>query len=208
MFSDPTPDVILEELGDKVVGCLSQAVANGRADLDAYRSMAPLWVAEASSRGLANWVHDRLWAHVGRLADDLDDVHLVEKGPKREVVVGYQTRIRIKRHNPKGAVRSYPTHSALAFVTQESSQLLLHPDFAERKLMAGYIWNRRSNDLGDAVISYHDHGQCIWIHPLPEASASGNPNTGPIVPSPPGPRPPKPIVEVTSPRTTKKPAKN
>lgn len=60
MKSYPDSERVLEELGDKVLEAFSEATSETRADLAQYRQDSPEFVVDASPRGLANWIHDRL----------------------------------------------------------------------------------------------------------------------------------------------------
>lgn len=71
--------------------------------------MSPRFVAEHSSRGLANWIHDRMWAHAMIELDEIEQVHLIEVGATREINVGLEFRIRLKRHaRPGQSARTRP----------------------------------------------------------------------------------------------------
>jgi hypothetical protein len=64
MESYPPAERVLDELGDKVIDGLARAVAQAKQDLASYRAWRPDIVADHSERGLANWLHDRVWRHV------------------------------------------------------------------------------------------------------------------------------------------------
>jgi hypothetical protein len=53
MKSYPESTAVLDDLGDKIVKALTRGVALAAHDLRKYRSTFPLWVADASERGLA-----------------------------------------------------------------------------------------------------------------------------------------------------------
>ncbi len=108
MFDAPEPHA----LGDKVVHGLSRAVTLGRNDLADYRAIRPGWVASSSERGLASWIHDRIWYHLVAQVDGIDEVTIVDQEPTREMYVGVTYRVRVKRHHTDGTVNSYPTPTA------------------------------------------------------------------------------------------------
>ncbi len=60
---------VLDELGDKVLEALAASVTGARRDFLRYQGTLPEFAAQASSRGSANWIHDRLWHHVRALLD-------------------------------------------------------------------------------------------------------------------------------------------
>ncbi len=191
----PTPDETLAALGDKVVEGLSRAVDNARQDLARYRVTLPDVVADHSGRGLANWIHDRLWAHATVLLDGIENVTCVDTGPNREIYVRMDFRIRLKRHSPTGAIRNYPTAASLSFITQEPDLLTLL-GITTLNVSVGYEWDDLTRSMGNAVISLRD-GSCdevIWHVDLPAAYAAGTANVTPLVPA--GDGPVAPVVEV------------
>lgn len=125
MNSYRNSDEVCEGLGEKVLEALGSAIPRTRLDLERYRTSLPDIVATSSSRGLANWFHDRVWHHLVSDLQDLDNVVIVDKGPVREIVVDGTYRVRIKRHDRRGRVSTYPTQTALEFLSQPSEQLVL-----------------------------------------------------------------------------------
>ena len=179
---------ILEALGDKLVNSLGATVFEARIDLDEYRSTFPDFVADASERGLTNWIHYRLWSHLTGILEDLSTVHFVESGPTREILVDNAYRLRIKRHNAHGRVASYPTATANAFFEQLSLELQLDGE-SEIRLIAGYRWAPETREIGPAVLSYRDGvDNLVWMVELPEPSQEA-----PVLPiaSPTGPPQPQ-----------------
>src|SRR6266536_2149800 len=83
--SYPTWDEIEPALGDKVINAVVAAVASTVDDLADYRRFRPAWVAQASERGLAAWIHDRLWYHLVAALDDHPQVTITDKGVLREI---------------------------------------------------------------------------------------------------------------------------
>ncbi len=160
---------VLDELGDKLLEALASSVANARADFQRYQSALPEFVAQASGRGLANWIHDRLWYHVCALLDDADSIFLIEHGTTREIVCGDRYRIRMKRHKPPAQIATYPTQAALNFMRQAPEQLVLD-GFEQINLISGYVWMDESAEIGPAVVSMRDgQDNVLWVHELPEA---------------------------------------
>lgn len=70
--SDRVPNAaeVLDDIGEKAVTAFSKAVMRSKSDLATYRATFPQWVLDHSERGLANWISDRLWAHLIVLADE------------------------------------------------------------------------------------------------------------------------------------------
>jgi hypothetical protein len=160
----------LDQLGDKVVEVLSTSVAASREDLTEYREFRPIWVQQHSPRGLANWISDRLWAHVCTGLDDVDEVEAFQKGVIREIVLGTKLRLRIKRHHLDGAVSTYPTQMALEFMNQPMGQL---PGMETTHLIFGYEWDRDLAEIGSALLSLRDgQDNVIWKIALPETAAT------------------------------------
>lgn len=189
----PSFDEVLDDIGDKAAEALLTAVARSKADLRTYRETHPGWVAEHSERGLANWIHDRLWTHITALTDQNPDVAIHEKGPLRELVIGNKYRFRLKRHDESGHVASYHTDAFLDFVCQPAVQL---PGMEETRLIAGYEWEKDLRDIGVAVISLRDgDDNVIWSEPLSPVDAGRDAGTV-VTPEQPGPT--TPIVEIPS----------
>lgn len=159
---------ILEELGDKVLNAFGWAVVAARRDLAEYRAWHPDWVAQSSSRGLANWIHDRLWHHVARLLIDIPEVEVYEKGATRELIIGGRYRVRVKRHGIGASVSTYPTQGALEFMHQPNEQLVL-AGLEQVRLIFGYEWLGGSDEVGAAVLSLRDGSKkVLWVHGLPD----------------------------------------
>lgn len=168
-MSEYPPEVkVIDDLGDKIVDGLRGAVAGMAADLDEYRRSKPLWVAEASERGLANWLHDRLWSHLVRVLGQHPDIVWRDTGVLREFVVDTRYRLRAKRHDVAGSISNYPTQSALEFELQPSRPF---PGLEEHRLYCGYLWDVGERGVAGAVLSLHDgQGVVIWLVELLEPS--------------------------------------
>jgi hypothetical protein len=183
MFSAPHPDDVIRDLGDKVVIALVAATRDAREELATYRETRPGWVADHSERGLANWIHDRIWANLRREVDGITDVTLIEKHSTRELLVGDRFRARIKRHSSGDRISSYPTKSAMSFWGQ-SNQL---PGLEEVCLGFGYRWEAEERLMGATVISLRESldGPPIWAVVVDTAQAGGATviTTSPIDPS-------------------------
>ncbi|MEU6030663.1 hypothetical protein ABZ825_27225 [Streptomyces tauricus] len=168
MKSYPDPEDVLAGLGDKVTGGLARAVAKTRQDLAAYRETHTSWVSDSSERGLANWIHDRLWANLSAEFDGHSGITLSDREPTREITVGVNYRLRVKRHRIDGKVSSYATQTALEFYAQGAQQAF--PGFEEIRLIAGYDWDADTRSMGDAVLSLRDGEEAVvWHITLPEA---------------------------------------
>lgn len=166
---------ILDDLGDKVLEAIAASVANARADYRLYQTSHPDFVAQASSRGLANWIHDRLWHHLSAFLSETDGIFLIESGATKEIVVGHRYRIRAKRHAPPAQVATYPTQTALAFFQQPPDDLVL-AGLKEIHLIAGYVWLSERAEIGPPVLSLRDGQDNVqWIHEIPESGAAGAP---------------------------------
>jgi hypothetical protein len=164
MISYPAAPEVVDQCGDKVIGAVRQAVLEAAVDLSTYRGWRPVWVAAHSDRGLANWIHDRIWDHVVVSLSENPEVMLRDEGVTREFMVAGRFRIRIKRHTADGIIRNYPTQTALDFEVQPRNML---PGLEETRLYCGYVWHREERLMGDAVISLHDgQDEVVWISQL------------------------------------------
>ena len=175
---------VLAELGEKVLEALADAVDAARDDLRKYWTTLPDIAAQSSARGMANWIHDRVWSHACRLMDSIDDVVCYEKGPFREIIVLDRYRMRLKRHRPPAAVATYPTQGALDFMEQPDGQLVL-AGMEQLRLICGYVWNEDSGEMGPAVLSMrHGIKNVLWVHELSSTVGSATPLPGREEPTP------------------------
>jgi hypothetical protein len=166
---------VIEELGEKVIEALVGAVDAARDDLRVYRAALPDMAAQSSARGLANWIHDRVWHHSVRMLDSVDDAVCYEKGPFKEVIVKDRYRIRLKRHRPPAAVSTFPTQGAIDFMEQPDGQRVLE-GMEQLRLIFGYGWDQDSDDMGPAVLSMrHGIKNVLWVHEVPSMRAPAAP---------------------------------
>lgn len=184
------PELVIVRLGSKVCDGLAEAVVLTRKDLDLYRTGLPRFVAEHHERGLANWIHDRLWANATALLDHLPDVGFHEDGPTREMSVSGASTIRIKRHDVAGRIATYATPTATGFFNQPH-QLQLFTGEPGVHLAAGYVWLRDSREIGPTVLSARDGvNNLLWMRELPEPREAD----GAVVELPPVPTAPRPAI--------------
>jgi hypothetical protein len=188
----PRWDEVEPELGDKVIEAVAASIESARADLADYRSIRPAYVAQASERGLASWIHDRVWFHLAAALETIPGVIITDKGVLREFSVGPATskyRFRVKRHQEDGDVSTYETELALEFLAQAEGMLEI---FSELHLIAGYRWIKEERAMGTALISLRDgRHNLIWEH---ELLAQGGGSTGTQA-LPRVPHPPKPVID-------------
>ena len=123
-------------------------------------------VVDASPRGLANWISDRVWAHLIELAEADPSARIHQSGATRELYVGLNFRIRVKRHDIIGMISSYETATFLEFTEQPKGQLagmeLWH-------LTAGYEWDRDLKEIIGPVLCLRDgRDAVIWNEVLPD----------------------------------------
>jgi hypothetical protein len=165
MKSAYSAEDVLADLGDKVVAGFAMAVQGSRRDLTEYRRLYPAWVTDHTERGLANWIHDRLWSHLRRVLEALPDCVFDNDEPERHFRVGARYHFRAKRHDESGSVRTYPTQGALDFMEQE----LALDGMEEVRLLIGYVRDKELRTIGEAVVSLRDStDNLIWIEPLDE----------------------------------------
>jgi hypothetical protein len=188
MKSYPTSQQALAVLGDKVTDALNRSAMLTKADLLEYRRQHPAWVAAHSERGLAGWLHDRQWYHLMALLTDVEGVSIVDKEPTRDIYVGVNVRLRIKRHHWDGRVSTYPTDAALLFMAQPPVQDTLE-GLEEVHLIGGYHWDKGLRDITAAVLSLRDGlKNQIWLIELPLQGEKGSGPSG--LPALPGPKSP------------------
>lgn len=197
MFSYPSFDEVCDDLGDKVIGGITKSATCTAGDLRDYRKFRPLWVSRSSERGLANWIHDRMWDHLVVELDRIPNVTVVDREPLREISVGTRYRLRVKRHHPTGTVSTYPTLAALEFFTQ--GQQMTIEGLEEIRLITGYLWESDLRQVGVPVLSLRDgRNKIVWMEELPITGAAGGTGTIDLTP-PPSTGPVAPVIEVNQP---------
>jgi len=191
MNSHPAQEIVLAELGDKVAVAIAESIAAAREDLASYRDLRPSWVADHSERGLANWIHDRVWAHLMQQLDGEAEITVVDREPMRVFRVGSKYLFRVKRHGLGDTISTYPTQTALQFYVQGAQSLF--PDMEEVRLAAGYLWDSESRVIGDAVISMRDGlDNVVW-----SAVIDLEPGTGAVAIRPMPNEPTPPTIDFT-----------
>jgi hypothetical protein len=169
MFSTPyaTDDEVISELGDKFLTALVGAVRGARTDIGDMREWRPGWFPVMHSRVLSNLIHDRIWARlVAEIVSD-PDMNVIEKGATREVAVGLNLRLRVKRHHVGDQISTYPTQTAIEF-WQQNSQFAL-PGLEEVRIAVGYRWDPETREVGAPVLSLRDgQDNVIWAVELDE----------------------------------------
>ncbi len=191
MQSYPSRSEVIDVLGSKIVSALNDAVRRAEVDFEEYRRLHPGWAARHTERTLANLIHDHFWHHLLLLLDEVDGVMFVDEEPTREMWVGANYRVRLKRHNDYDKVSSYPTQAALEFFRQPGAQPTL--EGLERvHLCAGYQWDRETRSMGAAVLSLRDgQDNVIWLEELAPPAEGGAVGTS----MPPLPIPPSPSID-------------
>lgn len=180
MFSADDPDVVLGELGDKVVAAVAASTDGARVDFASFRQWRPDWVPLMSQRGVANLIHERIWAHLVVELQPLlaDGVSLIDREPTREVAVQLETgrtyRLRFKRHSDRDLISSYSTRTDVAFWGGPAAGTL--GGMEEVRLAAGYRWNAETRDLGATVVSYREgKSNPIWAVEINAGAAGAAP---------------------------------
>lgn len=187
MISPLDPEAVLGGLGDKFLLALSGSVVAAREDLAAFRSWKPSWFPAMSGRGLSNLIHDRIWDHLIRGVDDVDGVFPHDDGTTREIQVGTNFLLRIKRHRLGNRISTYPTATALGFYLQGEQQALEGLELVT--LAAGYRWDSELREILSPVVSYRDgKDNPLWAVELDEPASGAtsikwNPLTLPDLPS-------------------------
>jgi len=200
MMSQPGPDEVVNELGDKVVGAILHAVEAAKEQFQKYRRQHPDWAADNAARTLASLIHDWIWADLKQQLDGVTHVNLIDRHPTREIAVQVQSEerlsylLRVKLHHLDGRTSSYQTQSVIDFELQGVTPSF--PGFGETRLQAGYEWDKEARTMGDPVISLRDgRDQIIWVHSL--AAQEGEADGGTVT-RPPKPRPTLPTLGVSA----------
>ena len=159
MDAYPTPEQVLDDLGDKLVEAFLEAMEVARADLDELRAWRPGWFSLFTERFLANFLHERLWAELITRVSDHPGVQVFDREPRREIESGRRYVIRFKRHRKGDRIATYPTQAALAFWTNEATL----PGLERASLAMGYLWDPELRQVEDSVLSYRDRlNHPVW----------------------------------------------
>ncbi len=170
MISPLVPDAVLSGLGDKFLVAFSGSVVSARTDVAEMRAWRPAWFPTMHSRCLSNLIHDRIWAHLVSAVegDPASVVH--DEGPTRQIQVGTNFLLRIKRHRRGNRIGTYPTQTALQFWLQDNNQALDGLELIT--LAAGYRWDDELREVKAPVLSYRDgKDNPIWAIELDEPAA-------------------------------------
>ncbi len=193
MISHPTPEDVVSELGDKVIGAIVHAVKSAKKEFREYRQQHPGWAADNAARTLAGMIHDWMWTDLNQQLDSLPHVYLTDQDPKREIAVQVHSEerlnylLRIKLHHLDGRTSSYQTQTVIDFEMQGVNQTF--PGLGEVRLEAGYEWDKDTRTIGAPVLSLrHGRNKLIWVHELPDQDETGG--TAVTRPAEPGPTPP------------------
>lgn len=187
MISPTSSDDVLAALGDKFLSAVSRSVVEARRDVFEMREWRPGWFPTMHSRCLSNLIHDRIWAHLVAAVEADASAVVREDGPTREIQVGTNFLLRIKRHRGGNRISTYPTQTALAFYVQADQQAIDGLELIT--LAAGYRWDKELREIKAPVISYRDgKDNPLWAVELEEPQAGSTtirwtPVDGPDLPS-------------------------
>lgn len=172
MISPDDSDQVLDALGDKFLGAVGLSVRSAREDLAEARVVLPSWFPSMHPRTLANIIHDRLWDHLVAACVDDHRITFVDRGPVRQVLVGFDFVLRVKRHDAADFVQNYDTSQAMQFWANDPSAPPL-PGLEVITLAVGYRWDAEQRDIGAPVISYRTAKNApVWCVELDEPVAN------------------------------------
>jgi hypothetical protein len=184
MFSDPYPtdDEVIAELGDKFLAALVSSVRGTRDDIRDMRQWRPGWFPTMHSRCLSNLIHDRIWARLIAAIESDPATTIIDKGPTREIAVGLNLRLRVKRHLTGDRISTYPTRTAIEFWQQGSLQAL--PGLEEVRIAVGYRWDAEAREIEAPLLSLRDgKDNVIWAVELDEPAEGVKVTWTPIEPT-------------------------
>lgn len=182
MTLDASAESVSEYLGQPILAAITAARDLSAEDLGTWRRTTPAEIAAASSRGLANRIHDRFMHHMLVGLDGTDGVRLDERGSTRQFIVNDRIILRCKRHDQKNKIQSYPTRAAIEHwggtVTLDGMSTI--------NLAAGYRWDKELRQVGPAVLSFRRALQArpLWTVDLGRGDTMADPVriVGPITP--------------------------
>ncbi|MCR6703169.1 MAG: hypothetical protein NVV66_00170 [Cellulomonas sp.] len=180
MFSAADSDLVLDEIGDKVLAAIVRATNGARDDWAEVCTWRPDWVAEMFEREKAGIIHSRIWFRLQEQLEGVANVNMQTREPHRDLVVqtigGRSYAFRVKRHSQTDRISSYSTRSDVAYWTGEGMPSF--PGMELVNLAAGYRWDNEANAMGETVISYREGKQnVLWAYVLDEGQAGAEPIT-------------------------------
>lgn len=166
-FSDPQK--VIDRLGNHFVEALVDAVDGAREDYTDLKAWHPDWAPSYSSRFIANFAHERIWARLVRAIDGAPGIHIRDEEPYREILSGTAFVTRVKRHLPGDRISAYPTAGSLA---HWSNRALTLEGLESMSLAAGYYWDEETRAIGDPVLSLRkEMDKPVWGVTLQRADA-------------------------------------
>lgn len=177
----PTYDVVLKDLGDRFIHTFIDAVEGARADYAEFKDWRPGWFPSFTDRFTANFLHERIWDRLVRDTAEMEDIHVSDQEPVRELRSGSTYLIRVKRHRTGDRIAAYPTKSARQFWTNE----LTLEGLESVNLALGYYWDDELREVGDPVVSFRDgKDKPIWACRLHRESSTATDFTWEPISSP------------------------
>ena len=156
----------LDDLGPEFVNAVIEAVDGAREDWRDFQSLHADWLPTLTHRTVAGLTHDRIWDHLCRTLEQIPGITILDKEPIHEIHVGIRYVLRVKRHHLGDRISTYPTDAAREFWTNAAETL---EGLEFYTLAIGYIWDRDSMTIQEAVLSCRDGiDQPIWamtLHP-------------------------------------------
>ncbi|MCI6584235.1 MAG: hypothetical protein SPK50_04240 [Mobiluncus porci] len=166
----PTQEEVREKLGEEFISRFVESVEGATADFKAFKKWHPDWAVSFSSRFIANFLHERIWARLKENASNLDSFEFVDKEPIREVHLGTELIMRIKRHDSNDRISSYPTRGAQEFWNIDFFTI---PGLESFSLALGYHWDKDLREPQDALLTlYRKLNEPIWSVKLSRDSAN------------------------------------
>lgn len=156
----PEPDLVIQRLGDPFVEALVDAVDGAREDYADLKAWQPEWAPSYSSRFIANFAHERIWARLIHAIDGAPGIHVRDEEPFREILSGTAFVTRVKRHHPGDRISAYPTAGSLA---HWSHRALTLEGLESISLAAGYYWDEETRTIGEPVLSLREEkDKPVW----------------------------------------------
>lgn len=151
----PSPDEVLDTLGSTFVHAVVDAVDGARSDYAALKEWHSDWAPSYSSRFIANFTHERIWARLIRQVDGAPSVEICDREPVREIRIGTTYVARVKRHHRDDRISAYPTPGSLAYWSNSSRAIALE-GLEQLSLAVGYYWDVETREIGDSVLSLRE----------------------------------------------------
>ncbi|MGO2819403.1 MAG: hypothetical protein ACTIA5_01290 [Brachybacterium tyrofermentans] len=184
----PSYDEVARDLGDNFLMSVVEAVDGARDDYVDFKLERSDWFATFTQRFVANFIHERIWARLVPAIDGDDAIVIEDREPVRQIRVGHQYTIRLKRHHEGDRISAFATPSNEQFWMNELAVAL--EGLEAHTLAVGYRWDADLHEIREPVLSFRESKEKpVWSYELSMDAVEAprviaRPLEGPFLPQP------------------------